>query len=136
MTGELDRRTLAMASAILVVTTMAGLLAVGPVGILIGPLIDRFVTPRLLARREYKSPGAPLWSAAIGGVALIPALAAGSDVPETRDVAVLSALSAALGAAILGVLALRTPLAKLGAIGIGLAFAAAVVAIALASQAT
>ncbi len=67
---------------------------------------------------------------------MIPALAAGSDVPGTRDVAVLSALSAALGAVILGILALRTPLAKLGAIGIGLGFAAAVVAIALASQAS
>jgi len=136
MTEDLDRRTLAIASAILVITTMAGLLAVGPVGIIIGPLIDRFVTPRLLARRNYKSPGAPLWSAAIGGIAMIPALASGSDVADTRDVAVLSALSAALGAVILGILALRTPLAKLGAIGIGLGFAAAVVAIALASQAS
>jgi hypothetical protein len=136
MTEDLDRRTLAIASAILVITTMAGLLAVGPVGIIIGPVVDRFATPRLLARRNYKSPGAPLWSAAIGGIAMIPALAAGSDVPGTRDVAVLSALSAALGAVILGILALRTPLAKLGAIGIGLGFAAAVVAIALASQAS
>ncbi len=136
MIEGLDRRTLAMASAILVITTTAGLLLVGPVGILIGPVIDRFATPRILARRNYKSPGAPLWSAAIGGIALIPALAAGSEIANDRAIAVLSALSAALGAVILGILALRTPLAKLGAIGIGLGFAAAVVAIALASQAS
>jgi len=135
VTDDIDRRTLAIASSILVITTTMGLLVIGPVGIMVGPVLDRFVTPRLLASRNYKSPGAPLWSAAIGGIAMIPAIAAGSDVPSDRDIAVLSALSAALGAVILGAIALRTPLAKLGAIGIGLGVAAAVVAIALASQA-
>ena len=47
----------------------------------------------------------------------------------------LSAVAAGVGAIILGVLALRARLAKLGAIGIGLGFAAIVVAIALNSQA-
>jgi hypothetical protein len=135
MTEELDRRTLAMASAILIITTTAGLLTVGPVGIIIGPVVDRFVTPRILSRRNYRSPGAPLWSAAIGGIALIPAIASGADVAADRDIAVLSAVSAALGAIILGLIALRTPLAKLGAIGIGLGVAAAAVALTLASQA-
>ena len=136
MIADIDRRTLAIASSILVITTTIGLLAIGPVGIIAGPVIDRFATPRFLASRNYKSPGAPLWSAAIGGIAMIPAIAAGSAIAGDRDIAVLSALSAALGAVILGVIALRTPLAKLGAIGIGLGFAAAVVAIALASQAS
>ncbi|MDX6377315.1 MAG: hypothetical protein QOE98_1618, partial [Gaiellaceae bacterium] len=74
--------------------------------------------------------------AAIGGVAMIPAIAAGSDIASARDVAVLSAISAAMGAIILGIIALRTPLAKLGAIGIGLGVAAVVVSLTLASQAT
>jgi hypothetical protein len=132
---DLDRRTLAMASAILVITTTIGLLVIGPVGIIAGPVIDRFGTPRILSRRKYQSPGAPLWSAAIGGVAMIPAIAAGSGTANARDVAVLSAVSAAIGAIILGVIALRTPLAKLGAIGIGLGVAAVIVSLTLASQA-
>jgi hypothetical protein len=133
---DIDRRTLAMASAILVVTTTIGLLVIGPVGIIAGPVIDRFGTPRILSRRNYKSPGAPLWSAAIGGVAMIPAIASGSNSASARDIAVLSAVSAAIGAIILGIIALRTPLARLGAIGIGLGIAAIVVAVALQSQAT
>jgi hypothetical protein len=136
MIEDIDRRTLAMASAILVITTTIGLLVIGPVGIVAGPVIDRFGTPRILSRRKYKSPGAPLWSAAIGGVAMIPAIAAGSDTANARDVAVLSAISAAMGAIILGIIALRTPLAKLGAIGIGLGVAAVVVSLTLASQAS
>jgi hypothetical protein len=136
MIEDIDRRTLAMASAILVITTTIGLLVIGPVGIVAGPVIDRFGTPRILSRRKYKSPGAPLWSAAIGGVAMIPAIAAGSDTATARDVAVLSAISAAMGAIILGIIALRTPLAKLGAIGIGLGVAAVVVSLTLASQAS
>jgi hypothetical protein len=131
---DIDRRTLAIASAILVITTTIGLLAIGPVGIIAGPVIDRFGTPRLLARRGYTSPGAPLWSAAIGGVAMIPAIASGGA--GGHSIAVLSALSAAMGAVILGAIALRTPLAKLGAIGIGLGVAAAVVSLTLASQAS
>jgi hypothetical protein len=133
---DIDRRTLAIASAILVIATTFGLLTIGPVGIIAGPVIDRFATPRMLSRRGYKSPGAPLWSAAIGGVAMIPAIAAGSSSANARDIAVLSAISAALGAIILGVIALRTPLARLGAIGIGLGIAAIVVALALSSQAS
>ena len=135
MIEDIDRRTLAIASAILVVTTTVALLVIGPFGIIAGPVVDRFGTPRILSRRGYKSPGAPLWSAAIGGVAMIPAIASGADSADARGVAVLSALAAALGAIILGVAALRTPLARLGAIGIGLGVAAAVVAIALASHA-
>lgn len=136
MTPDLDRRTLAIASSVLVMVTALGLFAIGPAGIIAGPVVDRFATQRLLAKRGYKSPGAPLWSAAIGGIAMIPALAAGSEDPGARDIALLSALSAALGAIVLGLLALRSPLAKLGAIGIGLGFAAAVVSITLASQAS
>ena len=64
MIADIDRRTLAIASSILVITTTIGLLAIGPVGIIAGPVIDRFATPRFLASRNYKSPGAPLWSAA------------------------------------------------------------------------
>ena len=37
MIEDIDRRTLAIASAILVVTTTFGLLAVGPLGIILGP---------------------------------------------------------------------------------------------------
>jgi hypothetical protein len=129
MIEDINRRTLGIAATILVLTTTAGLLVIGPVGIIAGPVVDRFGTQRFLP--GYRSPGAPLWSAAIGGVAMIPAIASGGDA---QSVAVLSALSAAMGAIILGVIALRTPLARLGAIGIGLGVAAAVVSLTLASQ--
>ena len=98
MIEDIDRRTLAIASAILVIVTTFGLLVIGPVGILAGPLVDRFGTQRLLARRNYKSPGAPLWSAAIGGVAMIPAIASGAEAADDRHVAVLSAVAAGVGA--------------------------------------
>jgi hypothetical protein len=133
---DIDRRTLAMASAILVITTTIGLFAAGPFGILLGPLVDNFLTPRVLASRKYKSPGAPLWSAAVGAVAMLPAIRSGSSAEDVRNFFVPRAIGAAFGAVILGVIALRTPLAKLGAIGIGLGVAAAVVTIALASQAS
>ena len=136
MIEDIDRRTLAMASAILVVTTTFGLLAAGPLGVLLGPLIDHFLTPRILASRKYKSPGAPLWSAAIGAVAMLPALRSGSSSEDVRNFFAPRAIGAAFGAIILGVIALRTPLAKLGAIGIGLGFAAGAVTIALLAQAT
>jgi hypothetical protein len=130
----IDRRTLGYAVSILVVTTALGL-SVGPLGLILGPLIDYFLTPRILARRGYKSPGAPLWSASIGAVAIIPALRSGNIDEAVRDFQFATALAASFGALLLGVVALRTPLAKLGAIGIGLAFAATVVAVTLHSQA-
>ena len=64
MIEDIDRRTLAMASAILVVTTTFGLLAVGPLGVILGPLIDHFLTPRILASREVQEPGR---AAVVGG---------------------------------------------------------------------
>jgi hypothetical protein len=136
MIEGIDRRTLGYAITILVVTTTFGLYALPPIGVVLGPLIDYFLTPRILARRGYKSPGAPLWAATVGGVAMLPAIRAGTGTDDVRDFQLYIALAAAFGALLLGVVALRTPLAKLGAIGIGLAFAAGVVAVTLHSQGT
>jgi len=63
----LTRTTLGIASAILVVTSFIGLLYAPP-GVIIGPVIDRFITPHLLKRRGYVSPGPPLWAVAVGGL--------------------------------------------------------------------
>jgi hypothetical protein len=136
MTEEnLDRRTVAIAAAILIVTTTAGMFTLGSVGLVVGPLVDRFITTRLLASRGYASPGPPLWSAVVGGVALLPAMAAGDADPQTRDQAIFLALSAALGAIVLGAFGIRSPHARLGAIGIGLGIAAFVVAVTLHGRA-
>ncbi len=134
--GYLDRRTVAVAAAILIVTTTFGMLLLGPPGLVLGPLVDRFATTRLLASRGYASPGAPLWSAVIGGVALLPAMAVSNAEAATRDQAVYFAVMAAFGAVILGLIGLRSPHARLGAIGIGLGIAAAVVALALHGRAS
>src|SRR4051794_41460548 len=66
-----------MASAILVVTSLLGLIFVPP-GIIIGPVLDKFITPHLLARRGYVSPGPPLWAVAIGAIGFLPAVAVGA----------------------------------------------------------
>jgi hypothetical protein len=126
----ISRSTLAIASAILVVTSFLGMIFVPP-GIIIGPVIDKFITPHVLAKRGYESPGAPLWSVAIGGLSFLPALAAGAATPSARDQALLFAIVSGLGAVVLGVAALRGPLRRMGLIGIALGLGAAVFAIAV-----
>ena len=123
------RSTLGIASAILVITSFLGMIFVPP-GIIIGPVIDKFITPHLLAKRGYESPGAPLWSVAVGGLSFLPALAAGAaTTPSGRDQALLFALVSGLGAVVLGVAALRGPLRRMCIIGIGLGLGAAVFAV-------
>jgi hypothetical protein len=125
----MSRSTLGIASAILVVTSFLGMIFVPP-GIIIGPVIDKFITPHLLAKRGYESPGPPLWSVAVGGLSFLPALAAGSGTTQNaRDQALLFALVSGLGAVVLGVAALRGPLRRMGLIGIALGVGAVAFAI-------
>jgi hypothetical protein len=132
----LSRSTLAIASAILVVTSFLGVLFAPP-GIIIGPVIDKFITPHLLAKRNYVSPGPPLWAVAVGGLAFLPALAAGatSASQAARDQALLSAVAAGFGAVILGIIAVRGPLRRMGLIGIALGVAAVAFAVVLHANA-
>ncbi len=131
----IDRTTLGIASAILIVTSFLGLLFAPP-GIIIGPVIDKFITPHLLAKRGYVSPGPPLWSVAVGGLSFLPALAAGVDDPAARDQALLAAVASGFGAVILGVIAVRGPLRRMGVIGIALGVAAVAFAVVLHAQAS
>ena len=131
MNEGIDRSTLGIASAILVLTTLAGMLVAAPPGIILGPVVDKFLTPHLLSKRGYVSPGPPLWSVAVGGLALLPALASGSPSEATRDMALVTAVSAGLGAIILGVFALRGRVPRMGAIGIGFGISAVLVSIVL-----
>jgi hypothetical protein len=131
----ISRSTLGIASAILVVTSFLGLLFAPP-GIIIGPVIDKFLTPHLLAKRGYESPGPPLWAVAIGGLSFLPALAAGADDPASRDFALLTAVASGFGAVILGLIAVRGPLRRMGLIGIALGVAAVVCAIAVHADAS
>jgi hypothetical protein len=131
----MDRTTLAMASTILVVTSFAGLVFAPP-GIILGPVIDKFITPHLLAKRGYVSPGPPLWSVAVGGLSYLFSLAAGVDDAAARDQALLSAIASGFGAVILGLIAVRGPLRRMGLIGIALGVGAVAFAIILHAQAS
>ena len=131
------RSTLGIASAILVVTSFLGLLFAPP-GIIIGPVIDKFLTPHLLAKRNYQSPGPPLWAVAVGGLSFLPALAAGATnaTQSARDLALLSTVASGLGAVILGIIAVRGPLRRMGLIGIALGVAAVAFGIVLHGSAS
>src|SRR4051794_41304034 len=108
-----------MASAILVVTSLLGLIFVPP-GIIIGPVLDKFITPHLLARRGYVSPGPPLWAVAIGAIGFLPAVAVGAaTTTAARDQALVVAVAGGLGAVPLGAVAVRGPLRPMGPIGVG-----------------
>jgi hypothetical protein len=132
----LTRTTLGIASAILVLTSFIGLLYAPP-GVIIGPVIDRFITPHLLKRRGYVSPGPPLWAVAVGGLSFLPALAAGAGATQAdRDFALLTAVATGFGAVILGLIAIRGPLRRMGLIGIVLGVAAVAFAIVVHASAS
>jgi hypothetical protein len=130
----IDRLTLGMASAILVVTSLLGLIFVPP-GIIIGPVLDKFITPHLLARRGYVSPGPPLWAVAIGAIGFLPAVAVGAaTTTAARDQALVVAVAVGFGAVLLGAVAMRGPLRRMGLIGIALGVACVGLAIAFHVQ--
>ena len=132
----IDRTTLAIASTILVVTSLIGLIFVPP-GIIIGPVLDKFITPHLLRRRGYESPGPPLWAVAMGAIAFLPAVAVGAaTTTSARDQALVVAVAVGFGAVLLGAVAMRGPLRRMGMIGIALGVASVILAIAFHAQST
>ena len=131
----MDRTTLAIASTILVVTSFVGLVFAPP-GIILGPVIDKFITPHLLAKRGYVSPGPPLWSVAVGGLSTCPRWRPASTTPRRATRRCCAAIASGFGAVILGAVAVRGPLRRMGLIGIALGVGAVAFAIVLHAQAS
>ena len=131
----MDRTTLAIASTILVVTSFAGLVFAPP-GIILGPVIDKFITPHLLAKRGYVSPGPPLWSVAVGGLSYLFSLGGRRRRRRGARPGAASAIASGFGAVILGLIAVRGPLRRMGLIGIALGVGAVAFAIVLHAQAS
>jgi hypothetical protein len=130
----IDRTTLAIASTILIVTSLLGLIFVPP-GIIIGPVLDKFITPHLLRRRGYESPGPPLWAVALGAIGFLPALAVGAaTTTSARDQALVVAVGVGFGAVLLGAVAMRGPLRRMGLIGVALGVGSVALAIVFHAQ--
>jgi hypothetical protein len=122
------RRSLVVASAILAVATILGVAFTrSPIGVVAGPVIDMFATPRLLRRAglHYRSPGAPLWSPVFAAVAVLPALGAivAAAIGSSSDWVTswwLLANVVAAPALVLGLVGLRNrPYRRLATSGIG-----------------
>ena len=78
-----ERLTMLAAGTLCALVSLAGIIALSSPGIVLGPVIDRFISPRLFAAmgRSYTSPGAPLWAASFAGLALIAATAVSPKHP-------------------------------------------------------
>ena len=116
---QLAATTLVWAGTVVVVTTAIAFTRLQFLGLAVGPAIDLIVLPpafRALGR-PYRSPGAPLWSACMAVVAMVPAMSTFHDpavgLPYTA--------AAALPAMALGFLGWRRPLGRIGRYGVGVA---------------
>ena len=124
-----DAGLLVVAGALVVVATTFATARLGPLGIIAGPAVDVAVLPwaARLVQRSYRSPGAPLWAAAFGICALLPA----ATTWASPDAGLLFTATDALPAIVLSALGWRRPLARVARLGGAIALVALVVSMAL-----
>ena len=114
-----DFGTLAFAAALCVGGIFGGLAVAAAPGVILGPLVDAFLSPRLMSRfgKTYRSPGAPMWSLGFGLASLLPTV---SLVSRDPDRALVIGLVLGLPAIVLALLSIRRPGARLGLYGAAL----------------
>jgi hypothetical protein len=119
---QLAGSTVIWAGTVVVVTTAIALPRIQFLALAVGPAIDLILLPPLfrLIGRPYRSPGAPLWSACLAVVAMIPAI----GTFHAPEVGLPFTAAAALPAMALGFLGWRRPLGRIGRYGVGVAVAA------------